>query len=177
MRIDAGLDTGEMLMKAETGIGEDENAVELSARLAGMGAALLVKTLDGLARGAIVAEKQDPALATHAPLLKKEDGLIDWGMEARMVHNRVRGFQPWPGAYTSFRGQILHVWRTRMCDAHGVGGAPGHFAALKPPAVECGRGAVELLEVQIEGRKRVSGTDFANGQRLSGNDILGEPRH
>src|SRR5690348_16169674 len=102
MQIDAGLDTGVMLLKAETEIGEDETAVELGARLAPLGATLLVKTLANL--DSMLPEKQDPAQATYAPILKKEDGAIDWTQSARAIHNRIRGLQPWPGAYTRFRG-------------------------------------------------------------------------
>src|SRR4051794_5331661 len=116
MRIDAGLDTGDMLLKGETDIGPGENAVELGKRLAVMGAELLVETLDGLAAGTILPEKQDSAQATYAPLLKKEDGRIDWSQPAATIHNRVRGLQPWPGAYTTFRGQTLHVWRSGIRD-------------------------------------------------------------
>ena len=105
-----------MLLKAETGIGPEETAVELAARLAEMGAELLVRTLEGLAAGAIVPEKQDAAQATYAPLLKKEDGPIDWSQPAAAIHNRVRGLQPWPGAYTAFRGQALHIWRARRLE-------------------------------------------------------------
>jgi methionyl-tRNA formyltransferase len=174
MRIDAGLDTGDMLLKAETEIGPEENAVELGARLAVMGADLLVKTLEGLERGTITAEKQDPAQATYAPLLKKEDGLIDWSLPAEDIHNRVRGLQPWPGASTSFRGQTLHIWRSRFIGL--TGGPAGQFGSLKPPVVLCGRGSLELVEVQLEGRKRIAAADFANGQRLTDNDWLGEAR-
>ena len=173
MRIDAGLDTGDMLLKAETEIGPEENAVELGRRLAASGADLLVKTLGGLARGTIVPKKQDPAEATYAPMLKKEDGQIDWTADARAIHNRVRGMQPWPGAYTRFRGQTLHVWKARP--AGGVVAPPGRFASLRPPCVSCGSGALELLEVQLEGRKRMAAADFVNGQRLNENDFLGEP--
>ena len=165
MRIDAGLDTGDMLLKAETEIGPEENAVELGRRLAVMGADLLVETLAQLP--AIAAEKQDPAQATYAPLLKKEDGVIDWSRPAAAIHNQVRGLQPWPGAYTTFRGQTLHVWKSRVAERPG----------LKPWAVACGEGALELIEVQLEGRKRMSASDFANGQRLTENDSLGEPSH
>jgi len=184
MRIDAGLDTGDMLLKAETEIGRDENAVELGARLAVMGAGLLVETLEGLLGGKIVAEKQDDTQATLAPLLKKEDGAIDWTQPAQAIHNRVRGLQPWPGAQTSFRGVPLHVWKTKS-PTRGSGAVqgdrptlelPGQFVSLKPPVVGCGDGVLELLEVQLEGRKRISAADFANGQRLTDNDILGEPR-
>ena len=113
MRIDAGLDTGDMLLKAETEIGPDEDAIELGRRLSTMGADLLVETLAGLAAGSIVPEKQDSTQATYAPLLKKEDGLIDWSQPAASIHNKVRGLQPWPGAYTSWRGERLHIWKTR----------------------------------------------------------------
>ena len=185
MRIDAGLDTGDMLLKAETEIGRDENAVELGRRLAVMGAGLLVETLEGLLGGKIVAEKQDDTQATLAPLLKKEDGAIDWTQPAQAIHNRVRGLQPWPGAQTSFRGAPLHVWKTKsptrgsgavQGDRPTAGKLPGQFVSLKPPVVACGDGSLELLEVQLEGRQRISAADFANGQRLTDNDILGEPR-
>jgi methionyl-tRNA formyltransferase len=171
MRIDAGLDTGEMLLKAETEIGPDETAIELAQRLATMGADLLVKTLDGLARGTITPEPQNSAEATHAPLLKKEDGIIDWNQPAAAIHNRVRGLQPWPGASTGFRGQALHIWRSRPLPESGP---PGRFLKLKPLMVGCGRGSLELIEVQMEGRKRMSAADFVNGQRLKENDEIGE---
>ena len=179
IRIDAGLDTGDMLLKMETEIGPDETAVELGQRLAVIGADLLVDTLDGLHAGRIVAEKQDNAQASYAPLLKKEDGRIDWTRDAQAIHNQVRGLQPWPGASTTFRGQALHIWRSRV-----AGGAPssvepsgagGTLASIKPPVVSCGTGTLELVEVQLEGRKRIPAADFANGQRLTENESLGDP--
>jgi methionyl-tRNA formyltransferase len=173
MRIDAGLDTGDMLLKAETEIGPEENAIELGERLAVMGADLLIQTLAGLAAGTVVPEKQDDSQATLAPLLKKEDGAIDWTAPALAVHNLVRGLQPWPGAQTSFRGTALHLWKTRTRGAP-ASQAPGRFVSLKPVVVACGEGALELLEVQLEGRKRIKAADFANGQRLTENDRLGE---
>jgi methionyl-tRNA formyltransferase len=156
-----------MLLKAETDIGADETAIELGRRLAVMGADLLVETLAGLQSGAIVPEKQDGSQATYAPLLTKEDGVIDWSQPAIAIHNQVRGFQPWPGARTTFRGKVLNIWKTRVAPE---GAGPG----VKPWVVRCGEGALELLEVQQEGRKRVSAADFANGQRLTENDRLGE---
>jgi methionyl-tRNA formyltransferase len=175
MRINAGLDTGDMLLKTQTEIGPEENAVELGQRLAVMGADLLVQTLEGLAAGSIVPEKQDDAQATLAPLLKKEDGAIDWTEPALAIHNRVRGLQPWPGAQSSFRRAPLHLWKTRMHgNAVSTGRTPGSFVSLKPLVVACGAGTLELLEVQQEGRKRINAADFANGQRLTENDRLGE---
>jgi methionyl-tRNA formyltransferase len=172
MKIDAGLDTGDMLLKAETEIGPDETAPELAHRLSIMGAHLLVETLDRIHE--IQPEPQDNAQATHAPLLKKEDGLIDWSVSALRVHNRARGLQPWPGAYTTFRGHTLHLWKTRPQLRGTAHPGPGRFLTLKPPVVCCGEGALELIEVQLEGRKRIAGADFVNGQRLSDNELLGD---
>jgi methionyl-tRNA formyltransferase len=175
MRIDAGLDTGDMLLKAETKIAPDENAVELGQRLATMGADLLVETLAGLAEGRIVPQKQDHAQATYAPMLKKEDGRIDWSRSAQAIHNQVRGLQPWPGASTVFRGRTLHIWKSRLAGGNLPQAAvPGTLVSVKPPVVTCGEGDLELVEVQIEGRKRIPAADFANGQRLTENESLGD---
>lgn len=174
MRIDAGLDTGDMLLKAETPIAPDENAIELGSRLSTIGADLLVKALRGLAAGTITPEKQDSTQATLAPILKKEDGVIDWAQPATAIHNRVRGLQPWPGAQTKFRGQTLNIWRSHVASEAPGERAPGQFVRLKPLVVACGSGALELLEVQMEGRKRISAADFTNGQRVAENETLGE---
>jgi methionyl-tRNA formyltransferase len=171
MRINAGLDTGDMLLKTETEIGPEETAVELGSRLAVMGADLLVETLAGLAAGTIVPEPQDDSQATLAPLLKKEDGRIDWSAPATAIHNRVRGLQPWPGGFTTFRGQTLSVLRTRVA---GVGqGAPGRIVSLRPLLVTSGDGTLEIAEVQMEGRKRMAAADFVNGQRVRLDEVLG----
>jgi methionyl-tRNA formyltransferase len=174
MRIDAGLDTGDMLLKAETAIGPEETAPELSVRLAEMGARLLIETLLGLAAGTIAPEKQDHAQHTLAPILKKEDGLIDWRQPASRIHARIRGFQPWPGGYTVFRGQTLHVWRASVATAEAEPGTlllPGRQRLL----VACGEGtALELHEVQIQGRNRIGAASFRNGQRIMDNERLGE---
>ena len=171
MKIDAGLDTGDMLLKAETAIGPEENAIELGKRLAVLGAELLVETLARL--DTIVPEKQDPAQATLAPLLKKEDGHLDWHQPAAAIHNRVRGLQPWPGVQTLFRGQPLLIWKSRVTQGSG---APGAVLSTRPLVIAAGEGALELVEVQMEGRKRMPASDFANGQRLTENDKLGEAR-
>jgi methionyl-tRNA formyltransferase len=175
MRIDAGLDTGDMLLKAETDIGPDETAIELGARLATAGAALLVQTLASI--GSIVPEKQDPAQATYAPLLKKEDGLIGWHRPAQAIHNRVRGFQPWPGAYTRFRGRQLHIWKSRVVAHDTREPVEAGRLLLHPLRVVCSEGALELIEVQLEGRNRIPAEAFTNGQHIaidSDAGILGE---
>jgi len=174
MQINAGLDTGDILLARETTIDPDETAVELSDRLARMGAELLVETLDGLSRAAIAPQKQDDANASFAPILKKEDGAIHWIEPAAAIHNRVRGMLPWPGGHTRFRGQLLHVWRARATvDRTDL--PPGRVIGGAGCRVACGDGAIlELVEVQLEGRKRMAAGAFANGQHLNENDILGE---
>ncbi|MDP9115116.1 MAG: methionyl-tRNA formyltransferase, partial [Acidobacteriota bacterium] len=112
MRINEGLDTGDMLLRWETAIGPEENAVELGRRLAIAGAELLVRTLAGLAT--IKPEPQDDSAATYAPILKKEDGKIDWQLSAREILNRIRGFEPWPGGYGFLRGQRLQIWHAAV---------------------------------------------------------------
>jgi methionyl-tRNA formyltransferase len=172
MRIDAGLDTGDMLLKAETEIGPEETAPELSARLAEVGARLLIETM---ASTTIVPEKQDHSQHSLAPILKKEDGLIDWRQPAARIHARARGFQPWPGAYTTFRGQTLHIWKCTVAPAPA--GAPGTLMLQdrKRILVACGEGtALELQEMQIQGRNRVDAASFRNGQRIDDNERLGE---
>lgn len=175
MRIDAGLDTGDMLLKWETEIGAEENALELGPRLARAGADLLVETLARLEAGAITPEKQDNSLATLAPILKKEDGLIDWNWPAEKIFNRTRGFLPWPGVYSHFRGQMFHVWRSRVSN-ESICGEPGRMLAAKKRMLVCcgGATALEPLEVQIEGRKKMPVEAFLNGQRLDENEFLGE---
>ncbi len=176
MQIDAGLDTGDMLLKAETEIGTDETAPELSARLAPLGADLLLKAIDLVAAGASTPEKQDDAeAASYAPILKKEDGMVDWSRSAREIRNRLRGFTPWPGAYTMFRGQQLNIVGAAAVDYAGIEiGA----MALKHRSivVGCGDGsALQLIEVQPAGKKRMSVEAFVNGYKPLEGERLGEP--
>lgn len=175
MRIDAGLDTGDMLLKAETEIGPEENAIELSGRLALMGAGLLVETLEKIEAGTIHPEKQNPAEATLAPILRKEDGLVDWNLTAPEIYNRSRGLLPWPGTYTTFRGQLLHLWKVKPA-IHIETGNPGSIRVRnRKLLVSCSENsALELLEVQLEGRKRIPADAFRNGQHLTDSEILGE---
>ena len=170
MRIDAGLDTGDTLLKWETKIGAEENALELAQRLAITGAELLVRTL----RENPTPVKQDPAEATLAPILKKEDGIIDWTWPAEKISNRTRGFLPWPGAYTSFRNQGFHIWKARVAKEQGSG-HPGRLRPLKKRLlIDCGANtALEVIEMQIEGRKRMPAEAFLNGQHLNENETLG----
>ncbi len=175
MRIDAGLDTGPMLLKYETEIGRDETAPELTARLAEAGAPLVAETLRGLDRGTIEATPQDAAQAMLAPPLKKEDGRIDWWLSARKIHNRIRGLQPWPGAFTSFRGKSCQIWGKPLKPV-AAGGMPGIILPTQEDGllVICGGASVlRVEEVQLEGRKRVTAQEFMNGARIVPGESFG----
>ncbi len=170
MKIDAGLDTGPILLSEELEIAPEDDAVSLSRRLAVLGAPLMLETLGRLERGNLTPIPQDHSQATLAPMLKKEDGRIDWSWPAREISNRVRGLVPWPGAYTRFRGALLHLWKARGLtteDTESTVKEPGTFIAKGHRLlVRCGEGALELLEVQMEGRRRVSAAGFINGARI-----------
>jgi methionyl-tRNA formyltransferase len=167
MLLDEGLDTGPLLLAHATPIEPEETAAELQERLARLGAGLLVETLLGLASGRILPRAQDHTQASHAPLLSKEEGRIDWMAPARLIHQRVRGFAPWPGAFTSWHGLSLKILRAQlMPDATGEAGTLQEIAG-DALVVCCGDGTrLGLLEVQLEGRRRVSGAAFAAGARL-----------
>ncbi len=174
MRIDAGMDTGPMLLRWETAIGPDETAPELAARMAAAGPELVVATLRGLDSGAIEPRPQEHALATLAPILKREDGGIDWGWRAAKIYNRMRGFAPWPGTYTRFRGELCHV-RGRP-----AGEVAASFETSEPGTlrvagaglyVACGEGTWLAVEaVQREGRREIPAQDFLRGARLGPGD-------
>jgi methionyl-tRNA formyltransferase len=170
MQIDAGMDTGPTLLQHELEIGPEETSPELAARMSEIGAGLIVDSLLRLDRGEISPLPQDNGKASYAAILKKEDGRIDWTSTAREIYNRMRGFAPWPGAYTTFRGQTCHVWGRPQGDVIAdVRITPGKIVPLtKGIHVVCGEGTCLSLEsVQLEGRKRISAREFANGARLA----------
>ncbi|HET9179200.1 MAG TPA: methionyl-tRNA formyltransferase [Terriglobia bacterium] len=176
MKIDAGMDTGDMLLERREPIRGDDTSETLGERLSTIGAELMVETLRGLERGAIAPRPQDHHLATLAPRLQKRDGLIDWSLSAEDLERRVRGLVPWPGAYTSFRGKLLHIWRAEAVPAAAaVAIAPGAVSAEGGRlSVACGEGTQLLLhDVQLEGRKRLSARDFINGARVRTGETLG----
>ncbi|HTB93097.1 MAG TPA: methionyl-tRNA formyltransferase [Candidatus Sulfotelmatobacter sp.] len=174
MRIDAGMDTGEMLLQEELRIGAAETAPELSGRLAEAGAALMAKTLRGLASGELVGRAQEHARATMAPMLKREDGRILWERTAKEIYDRMRGFAPWPGAYTEFRGQMCHLRGRPM--AEELAGAPGTILVEKDRVrVVCGGGSgLEITRVKQEGRKEISAGEFVRGARVESGERFGE---
>jgi methionyl-tRNA formyltransferase len=165
MQMDAGLDTGDMLVKRAIPIAPDEDAQSLHDRLMALGAETIDETLDLLQTGKLVRQKQDDALTCYAPMIKKEDGLIDWAREARQIVNQVRGFTPWPGAATSLDGKTL-----KLCKAVAGtdAGTPGEVlrADRDGVVVACGEGSVKILELQLEGRKRLPVAEFLAGCRL-----------
>lgn len=170
MQIDAAMDTGPVLLQREIEIGKDETAPELYARMSEVGAALLVESLLKFDRGEISPTPQSSEKATYAPILKKEDGRIDWSRTAQQIYNRMRGFTPWPGAFTTFRRQTCRVsGRPETPAIAGDRAEPGEIVALANMLyVVCGGGTCLRLEsIQREGRKRVSAQEFANGARLT----------
>jgi methionyl-tRNA formyltransferase len=174
MRIDAGLDTGDILQQVEERIAPEDTAATLAPRLAQAGAELMISTLAGLKNGSITPRPQDESQATLAPILKREDGLIDFSHTATDAWNRLRGFQPWPGAFTRFRGKMLHLHAATPALGMPVV-APGHFGIdgdrlLLGFAHET---ALDIKELQVEGKKRMSTRDFINGYRPTNEEELG----
>jgi methionyl-tRNA formyltransferase len=189
MRIDAGMDTGEILLQREIEIGAKETAPELTSRLSELGAPLMAETLRGLAAGTVVPQQQDHSAATLAPILKREDGRIDWNRPAHEIFNRMRGFAPWPGAYTTFRGHTCHLWGDPVSKemkpvsedlkpvSLGIKDVPAGTLLLEKDSlhVVCGRATVlRLSSVKLEGRKQVSASEFANGARLRTGERFGD---
>ena len=174
MRIDAGMDTGDILLQRELEIGPIETAPELAARLSEAGAPLVADTLRGLAAGKITPRPQDHSQATLAPMLKRDDGRIDWNRTAVEIYNRMRGFTPWPGSHSVFRGHSCHLWGEPVSNKKGD--APPGTLLLEDNdlLVVCGGTTVlRLSAVQLEGRKQVAASEFANGARLKPGERFG----
>jgi methionyl-tRNA formyltransferase len=173
MQINEGLDTGDILLQKELAILDEDTAETLSPRLAAIGADLMLETLRGLAATTVKPQPQDDTQASLAPVLKKEDGRIDFSRSAEEIYNRLRGFQPWPGAFTSWRGKMLNITAAKPSVGRVQQAAllVEHGRVL----VGCGNGTtLELLEVQPEGKKRISAHDFIHGYRPQTGEKLGE---
>lgn len=174
MQMDAGLDTGDMLLCEKTKIGENETSGELFDRLAVMGAQLLIKTLEALKAGELKPEKQDDTQSTYASMLDKTMSPVDWTNPAQQVHNQIRGLDPWPVAQTVLEGKNLKLFCSELTDIEG-NGKPGEAVVLKNGlAVFCGDGkAVFINEVQYEGKKRMKAADFFRGHQITEGTVLG----
>ena len=172
MRIDAGLDTGDILIQSELRITPDETAETLAPRLAAMGADLVVETLSKLQSGSITARPQDNSHSSLAPILKKEDGLVDFSRSAIEIFNRQRGFQPWPGAHSKFRGKNLQLQKLKPA---GEAIPPSELRIHDNRLlVGCAHNtSLELLELQLEGKKRTTARDFIQGYRPKPGENLG----
>ena len=173
MKMDAGLDTGDLLLQHETDIGADENAIELMDRLSHIGSQLLSETLSRFHH--IKPREQDDSLATLAPIMSKEDGKFDWLMRADDIARRVRGFQPFPTAYTFWEGKKLTLWDASAEEEAESPGSPGTVLIAKGDdlVIKCGSGTKLMIhELQLEGKRRMAVRDFLNGVKLSAGDTL-----
>jgi methionyl-tRNA formyltransferase len=173
MQIDKGMDTGPILLHREVEIAPDGIAPELAARMSVIGAELIAGSLLQFDRGEIFPAQQDDNSASYAPILKKEDGRINWAQTSQQIYNRMRGFAPWPGSYSTFRGQTCHLWgRPETSGTPTAQVAPGELIpSAKELNVVCGKGTCLRLEsIQIEGRKKISAREFANGAHITPSD-------
>ena len=174
MLMDPGLDTGPMLLKRSTPIDDNEDIASLHDRMSVMGTELLVETLDALKAGSIKAQQQDDSLTCYAPMLKKEDGLINWHRDARSIHNQVRGMVVWPGAYTLLHGHPLKVLRARIGEGVGLPGSVLR-AARGVFEVACLSGSLYFDEVQLAGKKRLDVASFLAGCQVAEGELLNSP--
>ncbi|MGQ0812183.1 MAG: methionyl-tRNA formyltransferase [Nitrospiraceae bacterium] len=168
MLMDEGMDTGAMLLQERTPIRPDDTAGSLSGRLAEIGGALLVETISQLKAGTLAPRRQDHSQASLAPLLKKEDGLIDWTRRASEIANRVRGLSPWPGAYTFLKSERWQIWQVSATEQPAEHVAPGAIAAVTKDAVcvATGAGALALTEIQPANSRRMKVSDYLAGHPL-----------
>ena len=177
MQMEAGLDTGPILLQEEIEIGPAETAGELSQRLAAAGAGLMVRTLETLAAGTLVARPQDDALATYAPRLTRESGRVDWTRDAREIGHRLRAYTPWPGLTAELRGEPVKLVEVEPLEEE-TSESPGSFLGLRGGspgalAVACGGGSVLAVRaLQRPGRKPLRAADFANGERLRPGELF-----
>jgi methionyl-tRNA formyltransferase len=169
MQMDAGLDTGDILLQRETKIGADETAIELMLRLAEIGAELLSETLSSYKN--LTPQKQEDSKATFAPIMKKEDGTIDWQMSAREISNRVRGFQPFPTSFTKYQDKKFTIWKAaEMENGKWKMENVGEILEAKGDDLIVGCGeqtALRLIEIQVEGKRRMTIRDFLNGAKIN----------
>jgi len=172
MLMDAGLDTGAMLVKRSLSVFPNEDAGQLHDRLAQLGRDAMDETLARLCSGTLNPEKQEDRCSTYAPMLKKEDGLIDWSRPAAAIHNQVRGLYPWPGAFTYLDGEVLKIADTRITQD---GGEPGQILATDKCGVivACGEGSVQIRKLQLPGKRMLAAADFVRGAKIQSGCNLG----
>lgn len=169
--MDVGVDTGDMLLKAQLEIGENETADELHDRLSVEGAKLTVEAVHASEQGTLTRTKQDDSQSTYAPLLSREMSVIDFSASAKKVHNQVRGLNSWPSAVTTIDGKKIKIHRTILSKGTGK---PGEILSLDPFVIACGSGAVEIIELQPEGKKKMTAQEYLRGHKPNPNAVLGE---
>ena len=176
MQMEAGLDTGPVLLAGETPISDQDTAGSLHDRLASLGAKLIVEALDKLETGALTAVPQDAAQATYAAKLTKDEARIDWAMNAETVHRRIRAFNPFPGSFTRVQGADIKIWKAQVENLHATTGAFGQVleASGEGIVVACGKGALRVLELQRAGGRALPAGPFLQGMPLAPGQRLGE---
>ena len=177
MKLDEGLDTGPVYACETTPIDPDETVQQLSDRLSALGCGLMQRSVGGIVAGTLKAVPQDHARATHAPILTRQDGNIDWRLPARMIYNRIRAFHPWPGTRTVFRDALCRILKSRVREGDKSTAIPGTLVSGSAPGrylgAVCGDGLLlEILELQLPNRKPQSGLDFVNGFKIAPGEIL-----
>ena len=172
-QMDVGLDTGDMLMSCETEIDPNETAGELHDRLSVMGAKLIVDTLDALAKGELKPQKQDDSHSCYAHMLTKELCAVDWTKDALTIHNQIRGLSPWPVATAVMEGKRLKIHRSAVSDMRNEAAQCGEVISVSPLTVKCGNNtAIELIEIQAEGKKRMKSEDYMRGHKIEIGAVL-----
>lgn len=173
MLMDEGMDTGDMLLKRKIYINDNETSEDISSKLSTIGAELLIETLSILENEDLKPIKQNDAEATYAPMLKKEHGRIDWTKSALEINNLIRGTQPWPGAFTSLNNKLLKIFKA---SANETKGTPGEVMASNSDKLKVGtgEGSLDIIELQIEGGKRINTNDFLRGNKVEAGTILGK---
>jgi methionyl-tRNA formyltransferase len=174
MYMDVGMDTGDMILKSEVAIGENETTGELHDKLKSVGAEVLRETIKLILASQVPRIPQNHSLATYAPLLTREMEKINWENPAQDIHNLVRGLNPWPGAYCCYQNKSLKIWKTRVSDSNASTELPGKIIEITDSGiiVETGQGTIEVLEVQPECKRRMSARECSYGYCLDIGDIL-----
>ncbi|HQA48325.1 MAG TPA: methionyl-tRNA formyltransferase, partial [Bacillota bacterium] len=175
MYMDKGMDTGDILLQRETEIGENETAGELHERLAALGADLLLETLEGLQRNEVERKAQDHSAATYAPQLVRENGRVDWNLDAKSIYNIIRGTNPWPGCYTVYKGERMKLWEAKVLEQKSRGTAgkvleAGHGGML----VQAGSGTLLVTKIQMPSSRVMTVDEYLRGNSLETGYILGE---
>lgn len=175
MQMDAGIDTGDMLLKRAVAVGENETAGELFDRLCAVGADLCAETIAQIQNGTLTPEKQNDALSCYAPMLSRDMAPIDWNKTAQQIHNHIRGLSPWPVAITTLEEKRLKIYASRMTELQAENAQPGEVVQERPLLVACGAGTVlELIELQADGSRRMTADVFVCGHAMKPGTRLGE---